>query len=302
MTSRRLLQLAASSLLFMATSASADRPAMVPDPVAAPTPAPAPSAPAPSAPVQGPASAPPTKSACVAAAAEGQKLRRAGNLLTSRSQFAICASDACPDVVRTDCVNWQAEVFAGIPSIVIRIRRAGGGDVAGARLKLDGVERATTDHEGKPLEVDPGAHEISVETPQGNARQSLVVVTGEKNRVVTIEVGTPPPAVGEAAPHRPVTTERPVPVLTYILGGVAVVGGASFTLFGLQGQSKFDDLERECGSRCDPSRVSPVKTDMAIADISLAVGVVALVGAAVVYLTRPTVEVPSHSARLGARR
>jgi hypothetical protein len=78
-----------------------------------------------------------------------------------------------------------------------------------------------------------------------------------------------------------------VPTAVYPLLGVGVAGLAGFGVFAALGKSKQSDLEGSCSGHCSDADVSPMKTSYLIGDISAGVGVAALVGAAIVYMTRP---------------
>jgi hypothetical protein len=220
----------------------------------------------------------PDKKACFKLADEGQDLRAAGKLREAREKFLACAKDPCPSVVRSDCTKWIGEVDAEMPSIVVKVTR-GGSDLTEARVSIDGAETSTT-LDGTSVAVDPGTHEIVVE-PKGEAKltQKVVVARGEKNRVVAFTVAVPEPAKKDQPPPPP--PEAPAssgpPTWAFVAAGVGVVGLAGFTVFGLAGRAKVNDLEsRGCEPRCPDSDVRDAKTKFLIGDISLAVGVVSL--------------------------
>jgi hypothetical protein len=76
-----------------------------------------------------------------------------------------------------------------------------------------------------------------------------------------------------------------------VLGSVGVAGVASFATFGLLGFTKHAQLRGSCAPDCTDAQKSPIVTDYAIGDLSLAVAVVTLGIATWVVLTRPTVTV-----------
>jgi hypothetical protein len=65
------------------------------------------------------------------------------------------------------------------------------------------------------------------------------------------------------------------------------LGLGGFAVFGGLGRAKQSDLERSCEGHCTDHDLSLMKTEYLIGDVSLGVGIAALVGAAVVYFTRP---------------
>jgi hypothetical protein len=83
--------------------------------------------------------------------------------------------------------------------------------------------------------------------------------------------------------------KRPVPTGVWILGGFALAGAAGFATLGLIGNQKKQSLENTCKPFCAPSDVDVVQHQYMAADISLGVGVVALVVGSIVFFTRPEV-------------
>lgn len=73
--------------------------------------------------------------------------------------------------------------------------------------------------------------------------------------------------------------------MTYVLGGVGMLGLAGFGFFGLTGLSEESDLD-QCKPSCASNDVDAVRTRYLAADISLAVGVLAVGGASYFYFAR----------------
>lgn len=242
-----------------------------------------------------------TLDSCLAAHVEGQQLRQSNQLLASRSVLSECATQACPAAVRGDCLRFVDELKLQIPSLVFRVRADGESrmDVKvfiDNELVLDGLS-------SKALELDPGEHRFRFELAGFDPiEKPLIVAEGEKFRVVSVEFGSPaevPTAVVAAprpAAERSVTEgERPIPTITYVLGGVGAAGLASFVGWGLATTALKNDLEDSCAPNCPDERVDQLRQRALIADASLAVGVGALVTGAVFYLLRPSKE-PAASA------
>jgi hypothetical protein len=230
------------------------------------------------------------KNDCINAAESGQRLRSAGKLMEARAEFAICARPTCPAIVQGDCVKWATGVAANIPSIAVRARDERGADIPGARVVVDGVERATQ-LDGKPIELDPGAHTVTLERPGSvSVSTSVVSVTGEQNRLVTVEL----PSAVTSAEQRPLGPARSVPRLAYVLGGVGLAGLATFGVFAALGESQFQSDLNSCAhsgaTGCSNSEVQSVRTKMLAADISLGAGILSLAAATYVFLSRPNVK------------
>lgn len=94
-------------------------------------------------------------------------------------------------------------------------------------------------------------------------------------------------------PASPSTGSRPVPTAVWILGGIGIAGVGSFLGFGLSGLSQRSDLDDRCKPSCPANDVDAMQRTYLIADISLAVGAVALAAALFVYFTRPVVSGPA---------
>ncbi len=211
---------------------------------------------------------------CVEGANVGQRLRDTGKLSSARDSFVRCSAEACPVVVRESCQRWSAEVETRLPSITPGAKDDTGNDLADVCLSIDGVVVLRT-LDGRSIAVDPGPHELLFEasgfTP---LRQSLIVREGEKARPVITTLtharGLPAAVSGDPrAPRRDLT-----PLL--ITGGIAVVGLAGFTIFGLWGKSEHDKLASTCApsETCPSGEVSAARTKWIVADVSLAASVI----------------------------
>ena len=70
----------------------------------------------------------------------------------------------------------------------------------------------------------------------------------------------------------------------YVLGGVALAGGASFAIFGATGLDEKNQLRSQCGNTCTDAQVQPLKVKYITADVSLGVGVIAAAVSAWLFL------------------
>jgi hypothetical protein len=233
------------------------------------------------------------KKACVAQHEQAQILRRDSKLVAARAALVSCAQEACPSVVRTDCVQWLGNVTDGIPSVVLTARSAAG-DEPGVRAYSDGALIAP--HlDGHAIELDPGLHTFRFESPTGESvEQQVLLVEGEKNRIVEATFAALPPAPRPIVRELPTVvtrpTYRPVPLLAYVLAGATLAGAGVFAGFGIWGQNERKTLETNCEPVCAQSDVDSVRTKFIIADVGLAVGVLGAAATGYVYFTRPTVE------------
>lgn len=241
----------------------------------------------------GPASSQEEKRACAEASERAQELRSVGKLLAARERLLVCARSSCPGVVRKDCSDWLSEVERVTPSLVPTARDAAGHDVTSARVIVDGVT-LTSGLDGRAIPVDPGRHTLRVEAASGTAQSELLVREGERGRVVSMVLEGSTPVPGPAAATAPVPTlpissgheaprRRGPPVVAYGLGGLGIVALGSFAFFGLTGQGDVDHLRTTCAPGCAQDDVDAAKTKLMVADVSLAVGALALGTAAVLF-------------------
>jgi len=238
------------------------------------------------------AQAPPpvkTPAECVAATERGQAKRDEGQLVASRAEFVACGGDACPAVVRRECLRWLAEVDARIPSLVVSVADSNGKDVLAPEVSLDGV-RLPAAGVGRAFTLDPGPHVLRATGKKVDpVEERIVARERERERVVKLVLRShepPPPRAGSG----PITVPRArtVPALSWVLGGVALAGGGGFAYFWARGMSKVGDLRDTCSPFCSSEQIDDARSPLTIARISGIVGIVAAVGAVTVYLLQPT--------------
>jgi hypothetical protein len=257
----------------------------------------------------------PSKAECASAYEKSQEQRASGKLKTAHEQLQICANEACPAFVQTDCSQWVAEVGREIPTVTFSVSDKKGDPVTAAKVSVDGEEVASEIND-TPIELDPGTHKFRFEV-EGMApiSQELEIRKGEKDRVISASFrsqggggevtpaaspyGDAPPA--KDAPKEEAESGKPGPLrpYAYVAGGVGVAGIAGFIAFGAMGHSKQSDLDSSCGPThtCAKSDVDSIKTKYLLADISLGVGIVGLgTGVALFFLSQPKSSAPSEDA------
>jgi hypothetical protein len=229
------------------------------------------------------------REACANSYEKGQRLRKAHQLKAARAELLVCARNECQAWMKKDCVAWLGEVEAATPSIVVTAHGADGKPQSDVRITIDGALHSVTES----ISLDPGEHKLVVDA-QGVAKieQTFTLRDGEHDRKIDL---TLTPVVAEPAEPRPPPPpppkkeeSRPTPALVWILGATGIVAAGVGGAFQLSGMAKKSDLER-CSPSCNPQDVDVGRATLWTGNIVLGVAVVALVGAAVVYLTRPTV-------------
>lgn len=213
------------------------------------------------------------KAQCLKAYESAQHQKNSGRLRASRSNLLVCVEPECPDLLRADCSAWLAEVERGMPTVVV-VARSGAEEIGNARVLVDD-ELFAESLSGSALEVDPGRRVFRLEAPgREPVEQTVTIRQGEKNREVVFDF-TPPGGGREERSAGP-------PVASYVLAGVGALALASFSYFGIKGLSGRSDL-KDCKGSCAQEDVDSVHADFTRADISLAIGALALGGAAYFY-------------------
>jgi hypothetical protein len=230
----------------------------------------------------------PVVEACVEHHTDAQELRMAGKLLESRVALRQCAAEACPALLQRDCVGWLDQIEPQIPSLTFRVT-VDGRSRSDAEVYIDGV--ATSEPSlGKAVELDPGPHRVRVVVPGVPAYEDRVLLSeGERYRMVQVSLTSPP----SAPPEPPAAPEmhRPVPLATYILGGVAVASAVSGGIFTASSLSLRSELEASCSPNCSESRVDELRRRALFADVSWGLSVLSLAGATTFFLLRPEIPV-----------
>lgn len=229
-----------------------------------------------------PAQAGPGHAACLQAADDGQRLRDEGKLFDSRAAFARCIRPECPPIVAKECAAWLEELATRQPSIIVVLEDALGHDVGTARVLVDGVlhEEAVA---GRMIALDPGPHVVRAESNLGSAETAVILRERDQGRRLVIRFAAP--AQDHVRPAPKVT--RPVPLLTYALGGVSVSAAGVGTYFAVGAASQYSDLSRRCPACSDGERTNLRSTALA-ADTFLGLAAATALGAIVIYLMRPS--------------
>jgi hypothetical protein len=217
------------------------------------------------------------KDACFHAVDSGQQLRTSRKLAAAKDQFIVCARPVCPGPVKKDCAQWLAEVEATLPSVVFGAKDPKGGDLLDVSVAVDNSPLLDK-LDGSSIPIDPGPHVFHFEWKgHTTVDQQVLIREGEKNRLVTATFPmSSAPGVLATTPTPQATGSRPIPVGVWILGGLAVAGGAAFTGLGLAAESEANNLRSTCAPNCSSSQVDSARVKVILADVSLGVGIASL--------------------------
>ena len=230
---------------------------------------------------------------CASSFEQSQVLRKAGRLRESRGELLKCVQSSCSRPVQEQCGVWLGDVERSLPSVVIQAT-VDGEDHSEVQVQVDGVPLVDFSP-GKAISLDPGAHTFRIACKDfAGVEKKVIVREGEQLRPLIVAFNSPQPvdkkatATGPARPARPVPTHRPVPVLTYVLGGFAIAGGGAYGFLAYTSQKREEDLDKYCSPDCLDEDLDTLRQRKLAANITLGVSLAAAAGAVVSYLARPS--------------
>jgi hypothetical protein len=250
------------------------------------------------------ASEPNARQACLGNHEQAQVLRIEKKLVAARNAARECAVTACPAAIRSDCTEWVAEISKLIPTLLL-VAESGSGELENVRVTLDG-KLLTEKLHGAAFEVEPGPHVLRFEYENEPPIERLVTAAeGEKSLMVRVRFASEPaPPTGppvpiaprmDSRPHEP--GERPIPLLTYVFGGVAIVAGGTSAVVAAGAFSERNAAREECAPTCDAERIDSIRNRFRAADALGGVAIASAGLAAVFYFTRP--EIPKDRSSVG---
>jgi hypothetical protein len=222
------------------------------------------------------------KAVCLRAHEQAQETRKASKFSEARKLLRACSQDACPGLIRADCVPWLADLDHVYPTVVFDAY-VEGRQARVAHAYIDG-KLATDRIDGKPVELDPGEHTFRIEVPDFSpSEQTIVILEGPDPRVVSASFQAVRPAARPAQ-------YRPVPTSVWVAGGVAAAGVVSLAVFGSLALEQKSSLQGSCSPVCTDNQLGSLNLDMRAADVSLGIAAAAAITGGILFLLRPEVE------------
>lgn len=211
-----------------------------------------------------------------------------GRLVAALGDYELAAADARAegaDQVAEEVEARREALSQRIPKLTLK--RGSGAEAAS--IALDGVSLGDQ-VVGSAMPTDPGPHTIEATAPGFKPFRKAVRVAERQSETVEIVLEPEPvparPAVSSGGP----AARGRSPIYGYVAGGVGITSlAASGVFFGLRA-AKISDLDQACnaGRVCPPDLKDDIargKLYTTMANVTLAVGAVALVGGVVLVLT-----------------
>lgn len=231
----------------------------------------------------------PTSESCSAAYERSQTEKIAGHYVAATAAALECSQLGCNPAIVRECNRFYEQLQQDTPTLVFSARKGEGGELTEVRVEMDGkvvVEQI----DGRPFALDPGPHEFAFIHPKrGRMELSETARVGDHARVVEVTFADPnaPPPTAPGAAAADVKPGPAVPVMTYVLGGVGILGLGSFALFRVSAVSDYNDYNANCSPQCNPADIDAVKRKFMISYASLGVGIAGVVGAGLVFALTP---------------
>lgn len=231
------------------------------------------------------------KLACSRSFEQSQRLRNGSQYIAASEEAAKCANPKCGEALVDECSKIYDQLQTATPSVVFAARDDAGAELTSVIVSIDGhPSRNLLD--GKPVQVDPGNHQFAFASDgYQRTEQAALIRAGEQFRPINALLHRT--ASGRALdspvqpPARDTESTRRIPIPSYVLGAVSVVGLGTFIGFRVAGSSRFDTLARECKPTCAPSAVDSARQKYTISEIALGVAAASALAAVTVYLLSP---------------
>lgn len=220
-------------------------------------------------------------------------LRNTGDLLAARAEYLRARAEA-EEAAMTD-ETWRGaltkirEGLTELEGVLGRLNIKLVHAPAGTEVVVDG-EPVPLKNLSEPLFVVAGSVTVEATAPDGTvARHVVALNAGERAAVeLAFEPTEAPrestrvePEVAAESDPSPATSEGRSYAPAFIAGGVGLAGFATFAVFGVLSNSKFDSLEKDCpAGHCPPDRHDEIAAGQrfqTIANVGLGVGIAGVV-------------------------
>jgi len=226
---------------------------------------------------------------CSASYESAQRERGQGKFLEATQAAQACSQIECNPLIVQECIKLLEQFHAETPTMVFSARNGRGEEIAAVRLEIDG--KLVAEHiDGMAIAVNPGLHTFRFTTDGVDPVEiKHTARVGDKNRLIEVQLGKPEPktpegaAAASTAPAAPPQAKKGIPVASYLLGGLGIVGLGAFTYLRLSASSDYNDLSESCSPRCNPDDVDEIHTKYQLSYVGLGVGIAGLGAAALVF-------------------
>jgi len=216
-----------------------------------------------------------------------EAMRAAGHYREARARLLECVNAQCGGDVRRRCAATLQKLDAVTPSVVVRAYDGKGNDVMDVAVTL-GNEPLASSLDGMAIPVDPGEHRFVFKRAGFEpVTQTVTILQGEKFKSIEVRVGPvePAPLLTEGGDGASGSLSPTRIAAGGTLIGVGVVGLVGFTWLGLSARSEETEMQENCSPACSDARVSSLRTQYVLTNVSLGVAIAALGGAAWVLLS-----------------
>lgn len=150
----------------------------------------------------------PPDQACSSAFRAAEASEQAGRLRRAKERLFLCAQPLCPRAIRHQCGARYTQIDAEIPSVVPVVQDESGAPRSDVQVAVDG-EPLTSRLDGRALAVDPGLHRFTF-SKDGEviARQEVMIVQGQRNRILAVSWSAPARSGAAAPPSMMVASSR----------------------------------------------------------------------------------------------
>jgi hypothetical protein len=210
-----------------------------------------------------------------------KKLRHYARAIRDVERYLVGASGLIGEDERREAEQFLAASKAYVGTVTLV------SNVDGTEIVIDDELVGTTPLP-KPILVDEGEHRarFARSSYRSIERVERVPAGATLHWVVDLELERRDAQRSEGRSSS--TTRPPLRIGPLLLAGGGVVLGAIGTGLVIKTVGDASDAERDCGTRCPPSRWEGSRTQQRVGDVMIGVGVAALAGAVVWWLLQPS--------------